>query len=204
MRILSALALALAGALVLSGCATTKTSKASKAEEVVYDPVPGPSQRVASLQYPLPETPEDLLKPATEPKVEPAPEPKAAPKPKAEPKPKAKAKPAPAPTSQQAEKKVPKKTKSKPESKPAPTADEPVVTPETGTTGKVMTYNDAGRFVVLNFPVGRLPALEQQLFVYRNNLKVGEVKITGPQRDDNIVADLTTGEAQVGDEVRDK
>ena len=35
-------------------------------------------------------------------------------------------------------------------------------------------------------------------------LKVGEVKITGPQRDDHIVGDLTTGEAQVGDEVRDK
>ena len=35
-------------------------------------------------------------------------------------------------------------------------------------------------------------------------MKVGEVKITGPERDNNIVADLVTGEAQVGSEVRDR
>ncbi len=35
-------------------------------------------------------------------------------------------------------------------------------------------------------------------------MKVGEVKITGPQQDNNIVADLVTGEAQVGDDVRDQ
>jgi hypothetical protein len=40
--------------------------------------------------------------------------------------------------------------------------------------------------------------------VYRRGLKVGEVKVTGPQRDDNIVADITAGEAAVGDEVRDR
>jgi hypothetical protein len=33
-------------------------------------------------------------------------------------------------------------------------------------------------------------------------LKVGEVKVTGPQREDNIVADLAAGEAEVGDEAR--
>jgi hypothetical protein len=35
-------------------------------------------------------------------------------------------------------------------------------------------------------------------------LKVAEVKVTGPQRDNNIVADLVSGDAQVGDEVRDQ
>jgi hypothetical protein len=35
-------------------------------------------------------------------------------------------------------------------------------------------------------------------------LKAGEVKISGPQRDNNIVADLVNGDAQVGDEVRDQ
>ena len=65
-------------------------------------------------------------------------------------------------------------------------------------------YNDAGRFVVLEFPVGHMPASEQRLFVYRGGLKVGEIKVTGPQRDDHIVADLTGGEAQAGDEVRDR
>lgn len=79
-----------------------------------------------------------------------------------------------------------------------------IVTPGSGLTGKVARYNDAGRFVVLEFPIGHLPALEQRFFVYRGGLKVGEVKITGPQKDDHIVADLTNGAAQAGDEVRDK
>ena len=79
-----------------------------------------------------------------------------------------------------------------------------IVTPELMLVGKVARFNSEGRFVVLNFPIGHLPAEAQRLNVYRQGLKVGEVKITGPQRDDNIVADLLAGEAQEGDEVRDK
>jgi len=79
-----------------------------------------------------------------------------------------------------------------------------LVTPENSLTGRVLAYNAAGRFVVLDFPVGKLPAQERTLFVYRQGLKVGEVKITGPERDTNTVADLVSGEAQKGDEVRDQ
>ncbi|MCU0783466.1 MAG: hypothetical protein MUF81_05335 [Verrucomicrobia bacterium] len=79
-----------------------------------------------------------------------------------------------------------------------------IVTPGSGLAGKVARYNDAGRFVVLEFPVGHMPPLEQRLILYRGGLKVGEIKVTGPQRDDHIVADLTNGEAQAGDEVRDR
>ena len=78
-----------------------------------------------------------------------------------------------------------------------------IVTPETALIGKVAAANANARFVVLNFPVGRLPSLDQRLNVYRNGLKVGEVKTTGPQRDDNTVADIIAGEARVGDEVRE-
>ena len=78
-----------------------------------------------------------------------------------------------------------------------------IVTPETALIGKVAAANANARFVVLNFPVGRLPSLDQRLNVYRNGLKVGEVKTTGPQRDDNTVADIIAGEAKVGDEVRE-
>ncbi|MEK7707263.1 MAG: hypothetical protein AAB380_04635 [Verrucomicrobiota bacterium] len=92
-----------------------------------------------------------------------------------------------------------------PAAKPvAATSGTLIVTPGGGLAGKVARYNDAGRFVVLEFPVGHMPVLEQRLFVYRNGLKVGELKVTGPQRDDHIVADLTNGEAQAGDEARDK
>ena len=79
-----------------------------------------------------------------------------------------------------------------------------IVTPELMLVGKVVRFNPEGRFVVLNFPIGHLPGENQRLNVYRQGLKVGEAKVTGPQRDDNTVADIVTGEAQVGDEVRDK
>lgn len=93
---------------------------------------------------------------------------------------------------------------------PKPDAAKPVesggllVTPENSLIGKVITYNTAGRFAVLDFPVGKLPALDQRLFVYRLGLKVGEIKITGPERDTNTVGDLVSGQAQKGDEVRDQ
>ena len=80
----------------------------------------------------------------------------------------------------------------------------PIVTPDNSLTARVASYNSAGRFVVLSFPVGRMPTMDQTLFLYRNGLKVGEVKMTGPQHDNDIVADLVTGTAQVGDEVRDQ
>ncbi len=79
-----------------------------------------------------------------------------------------------------------------------------VVTPDTSLVGKVARVNVAGRFVVLNFPIGRMPLLEQRLNLYRHGLKVGEVRIAGPQDDDNIVADLLTGDAEVGDQARTK
>jgi hypothetical protein len=41
-----------------------------------------------------------------------------------------------------------------------------------------------------------------RLNVYRHGLKVGEVKITGPQQEDNTVGDIASGEVEVGDELR--
>jgi hypothetical protein len=83
-----------------------------------------------------------------------------------------------------------------------PTNQALIVTPESGLVGRVARVNWAGRFVVLNFPLGRMAAVEQRLNLYRRGLKVGEVRVTGPQREDNIVADLVAGEAAVGDEAR--
>jgi hypothetical protein len=79
-----------------------------------------------------------------------------------------------------------------------------IVTPDNSLTGKVVSYNAAGRFVVLNFPSGQLPKMDHKLFLYRAGLKVAEVVVTGPQNDDNTVADLASGDAQIGDEVRDQ
>jgi hypothetical protein len=78
-----------------------------------------------------------------------------------------------------------------------------IVTPASGGAGKVAMVNISARFVVLNYPLGHLPPTNQRLNLYRRGLKVGEIKITGPQYDDNIVADLVAGECEIGDEARE-
>ena len=97
--------------------------------------------------------------------------------------------------------------------KPAPAPARPavvgtpapaIVTPDTTLAGPVVSYNETGRIVVLNFPAARMPKLDQHLFIYRAGLKVAEVTVTGPQSDDNTVADLLSGDAQAGDQVRDQ
>jgi hypothetical protein len=87
---------------------------------------------------------------------------------------------------------------------PVTVAPQTIVTPDNSLAARVVSYNASGRFVVLSFPPGQMPKLEQGFFLYRDGMKTGEVKITGPQRDNNIVADLIAGEAQVGSEVRDQ
>jgi hypothetical protein len=79
-----------------------------------------------------------------------------------------------------------------------------IVTLDPAATGKVAHVNTTDRFVILNFPLGRVPSNGRQLSLYRHGLKVGEVKVTGPQQDDNTAADIIAGDAQEGDEVRDR
>jgi hypothetical protein len=79
-----------------------------------------------------------------------------------------------------------------------------IVTALEGLNGKVSAADVNLRFVVLTFPVGQMPALNQQLNIYRDGLKVGIVNVSGPQRDDSIVADIIMGEAHTGDQVRDR
>jgi hypothetical protein len=123
---------------------------------------------------------------------------------------KQKPKPTPAPAPVEAKRKPkpqPKETKVETVSAPVetkPAGQKLIVTPETGLVGKVETANQNLRYVVLSFPIGHLPAMEQRLNVYRHGLKVGEVKVTGPQIEDNVVADIVEGDSGPGDEVRDK
>jgi hypothetical protein len=86
-----------------------------------------------------------------------------------------------------------------------PGASRPLtVTPENVLTGKVARVNSEGGFVVLTFLPGHMPALAERLALYRKGLRVGEVKITGPQNDDDVVADVLIGDAEVQDEVRNR
>jgi hypothetical protein len=79
-----------------------------------------------------------------------------------------------------------------------------IVTPQEVLNGKVSWVNTDLRFVVITFPVSQLPAVDQHLNVYRRGLKVADVKISGPQTEDSIVADIVTGEVEAGDVVSDK
>jgi len=79
-----------------------------------------------------------------------------------------------------------------------------IVTADESLAAKVLKVNTVGQFVVLDFPTGRLPKLEQHLFLYRQGLKTAEVKVVGPQQDTSIVADIVSGDAQTGDAVREQ
>ena len=79
----------------------------------------------------------------------------------------------------------------------------PVITPDFSPLGKVVRVNEVARFVILNFGLGPMPRVDQKLQLYRQGLKIGEIKITGAPRDNYIAADILAGEAKVGDEVRE-
>jgi hypothetical protein len=68
--------------------------------------------------------------------------------------------------------------------------------------GKVFSVNPNARFAVLTFPIGAMPAPEQRLGVYRQGLKVGEVRVTGLRRDTHAVADIVAGDCLPGDEIK--
>jgi hypothetical protein len=71
------------------------------------------------------------------------------------------------------------------------------------TAGRVARVNSGGGFVILSYPLGKLPPVGKRLNVYRDGMKVGELKVSEPQYQQNTAADITAGEAQAGDEVRD-
>ena len=85
---------------------------------------------------------------------------------------------------------------------PAPPAQKLIVTPASGVVGRIAKVNESSRFVVVNFAGGQMPAVGEVLPVYRHGLKVAEVRMSGPQLEDNLVGDVVAGEAQLGDDVR--
>lgn len=68
--------------------------------------------------------------------------------------------------------------------------------------GTIILVNASARTVVLSCPIGRVPPLGTRMTLYRQGLKVGQIKVTGPVMDYNIVADLLEGEAQMQDLAR--
>jgi len=69
--------------------------------------------------------------------------------------------------------------------------------------GRVAQVNSTLRFVVMDFPLRRMPENGQRLNVYRDDQRVGEVRVTGPSQGTTTAGDLLAGEARIGDEVRE-
>jgi len=77
-----------------------------------------------------------------------------------------------------------------------------IIKPDLRVSGQVAMVNPEARFVVISFPPGSVPQTGQRLNVYRNGLKVGEVAVTGPQHENDTVADISAGDVQVHDDAR--
>ena len=78
-----------------------------------------------------------------------------------------------------------------------------IVNPASSIHGRIIRVNPSTRYVIIRYPFGNIPAVDRKFNVYRNGLKVAEIKINDFRRDTNIVADIVVGECQVGDEVRE-
>jgi len=79
-----------------------------------------------------------------------------------------------------------------------------LVTPDISAVGRVVRVNGNLRFVVLTFPIGQTPPNGTRMNVFRRGSIVGEVRVTDQQRNNNAIADIVLGDAQNGDEVRQK
>jgi hypothetical protein len=86
-----------------------------------------------------------------------------------------------------------------PPSKQAP-SQKTYITPDFRTVGRVELVNTAARFVILSFAPGHVPPPGQHWQITHRGLKIGEVTISGPQREVDTVADIVDGTANVGDD----
>lgn len=77
-----------------------------------------------------------------------------------------------------------------------------IITLSDQAVGKIQTVNPVSRFVVLDYGLNPLPAIDQRLNVYRNGIKVGELKVTGPILNNNIAADILAGDVHQNDQAR--
>lgn len=76
----------------------------------------------------------------------------------------------------------------------------PVVLP---TSGRIHSVNTGLRFVVIDYTLGGMPAMGSLLPVYRNNEKVGQIRLSGPEpRNGFVTGDVVDGFVQPDDEVR--
>ena len=80
--------------------------------------------------------------------------------------------------------------------------DSTEVTPVVIYTGKIALVKKQLKYVVVEGAIGEVPGLDTVLNAYRDDKKVGELKVSGEARGSNYAADITKGDLSVGDIVR--
>ena len=85
--------------------------------------------------------------------------------------------------------------------KPAGSQTNLVIAPANSPVGHIRSVKRQLKFVVIDFPVGQVPADGTRLAVFRGGAKVGEVKISGSAKGTFIIGDILAGDAQDGDQV---
>jgi hypothetical protein len=78
------------------------------------------------------------------------------------------------------------------------------VTPVVPITGKVVVVNRNGNFVILTLAPGIYPPTGTLVYTYRKGRKTAELRVTGPQNDENTAADILSGEPLKGDTISDE
>jgi hypothetical protein len=84
-----------------------------------------------------------------------------------------------------------------------PVVSKQSMTPLNRVVGHVIKLNSTLKYVLVEFPTGKLPVPNQRLSVYRMGEKVGEIIVSPQSRESTFAADIVNGDAQVGDEARD-
>ncbi len=87
--------------------------------------------------------------------------------------------------------------------KPVAASSPAIVTPDTSLRRKCFGQF-GGTFRRVGFSRRPVASDGSDVLHLPGGIKVAEVKITGPEQDNNIVADLASGDAQAGDAVRDQ
>ena len=78
----------------------------------------------------------------------------------------------------------------------------PPIEPLDGAVGRVVRVQSELRFVVVDYSLNRMPEPDRMLAVYRGGEVVGRLKAGRFRRETTLVADIVSGSAAEGDEVR--
>jgi hypothetical protein len=87
---------------------------------------------------------------------------------------------------------------------PVAPAPVPAPAPQTSFMALVARVNVQGQYVILTFSGTQLPASGVPLNVYRQGLKVAELRVADNRMDANAVADIVSGEPRTGDQALDR